>query len=161
MTSGHLVLLLSVAYVQLSALGHVATPELFLGWWCALCHGTCGDTGALYWWMACSMPQGTWQSQSSLPPGAGLEPLGWYFKSSAHGYPIYRVSTLAPGPPRERWWTRTWGQYLFPAQFWWYLYLMILRWQRGCTIGHMAIFDRSWRRWGAWRGYHDVSLGVP
>jgi hypothetical protein len=60
----------------LGASGHVTTPEPSLGEWHALCHGARGDTGALSWWVACSVPQGTWQSQSSLAPGAGLEPWG-------------------------------------------------------------------------------------
>jgi hypothetical protein len=50
----------------LSASGHVATPEPFPGRWRALCHGARGDTGALSWRMACSVPRVTWRSQSSL-----------------------------------------------------------------------------------------------
>jgi hypothetical protein len=44
------------------ALGHVATPEPFLGGSHALYHGAHGDIGALFWWVACSVPQGTWRS---------------------------------------------------------------------------------------------------
>jgi hypothetical protein len=38
------------------ASGHVVTPDPFPGGWCALCHGACGDTGALFWRVACSVP---------------------------------------------------------------------------------------------------------
>jgi hypothetical protein len=57
----------------LGASGHVATPEPFLGRWHAMCHGAHGDTGALSWQVACSVPQGTWRSYSSLAPGTGME----------------------------------------------------------------------------------------
>jgi hypothetical protein len=40
---------------------HVATLEPFPGGWRSLCHGVCGDTGALFWWVACFVPQGTWR----------------------------------------------------------------------------------------------------
>jgi hypothetical protein len=40
----------------LGALGHVATLEPFPGRWHALCHGVRGDTGALSWRVACSVP---------------------------------------------------------------------------------------------------------
>jgi hypothetical protein len=43
----------------------VAIPEPFPNGWRALCHGARGNIGALFWQMACSMPQGTWRSQSS------------------------------------------------------------------------------------------------
>jgi hypothetical protein len=58
------------------ASGHVVTPEPFLGRWRALCHGARGDTEALFWRVACSMPRSTWRSQSSLAPGTDLEPWG-------------------------------------------------------------------------------------
>jgi hypothetical protein len=58
------------------ASGHVVTLEPFPGGWHALCHGACGDTEALFWWVACSVPQGTWRSQSSLASRTDLEPWG-------------------------------------------------------------------------------------
>jgi hypothetical protein len=55
-----------------SASGHVATPEPFPGRWRALCHGTRGDTGALSWQVARSVPQGTWRHRSPLLAGGVL-----------------------------------------------------------------------------------------
>jgi hypothetical protein len=70
------------------------TPKPFpAGWW-ARCHrargdiralhtgrrvwsrGTRVDIGALPWRVACLVPRGTWRCQSSLVPGADLEPQG-------------------------------------------------------------------------------------
>jgi hypothetical protein len=69
----------------LGASGHVATPEPFPGGWCVLCYEARGNTGALFWQMACSMPRGTWRSQRSLAPETDLEPCDWSFKSCAEG----------------------------------------------------------------------------
>jgi hypothetical protein len=77
----------------LGASGHVATPKLFPGGWRALCHGAYDDTGALFWWVACSVPCDMWRSQSLLTPGTDLEPWGWSFKSCAQWFPIYRLPT--------------------------------------------------------------------
>jgi hypothetical protein len=41
------------------ASGHVETPKPFPSRCRALCHGTCGDTRALFWRVACSVPWGT------------------------------------------------------------------------------------------------------
>jgi hypothetical protein len=59
-----------------SALGYMATPEPFPSRWHALCRGARGDTGALFWRVACSVPWGTWWSQSLLAPGTDLESRG-------------------------------------------------------------------------------------
>jgi hypothetical protein len=45
----------------LGASGHVATPEPFPGGWRARRLTACGDTGALSWRVAHSMPWGTWR----------------------------------------------------------------------------------------------------
>jgi hypothetical protein len=66
--------------------------------WRVACFVPRDDTGALSWQVVCSVPQDTWRSQSSLAPGAGLEPWDTSFKSCAHGYPICRVPTVALGP---------------------------------------------------------------
>jgi hypothetical protein len=58
------------------ASGHVVTPKPFPGRWHALCHGVHDDTEALFWSVACSVPQGMWRSQSLLAPGMDLEPWG-------------------------------------------------------------------------------------
>jgi hypothetical protein len=58
------------------ALGYVVTLEPFPGGWHALCRGASGDTGALFWRVAWSVPRGTWRSQSLLAPGTDLEPRG-------------------------------------------------------------------------------------
>jgi hypothetical protein len=60
----------------LDASGHMATLEPSLGEWHTWCLGARGDTGALYWWVACSVPRDTWQSQSLLAQGTDLEPWG-------------------------------------------------------------------------------------
>jgi hypothetical protein len=78
---------------RLGGLGHVATPEPFPSRWHAWCLRARGDTRALFWWVACSVPRGTWQSQSSLAPGTDLWPWGWSFKSCAQGYLVCRVPT--------------------------------------------------------------------
>jgi hypothetical protein len=72
------------------ALGHGATPEPFPCGWQALCHGACGNTGALFWRMACFVPRGTWQSQSPLALGMNM--------FCAQGYPVCRVPTVALSP---------------------------------------------------------------
>jgi hypothetical protein len=59
-----------------SASGHMTIPEPFPSGWHALCHGARGDTGTLFWRVACFLPRGTWRSQSSLAPGTDLEPWG-------------------------------------------------------------------------------------
>jgi hypothetical protein len=39
------------------ALEHVTTPKPFPDGWHTLCHGARGDTGALFWQVACSVPR--------------------------------------------------------------------------------------------------------
>jgi hypothetical protein len=67
------------------ASGHMATPEPFPGGWRTLCHGARGDTGALFCRVVCSVPQGTWRSQSPLAPGTDLESWDWSFNSCHTG----------------------------------------------------------------------------
>jgi hypothetical protein len=95
---------------------HMATSEPSCTGRRVCCRGTHGNTRALPYRVTCPVPQGTWQCQSSLTPGAGLESRGqvatpepfpvrcgvWRcgtrLKSCAWGYSVCRVPTVAVGP---------------------------------------------------------------
>jgi hypothetical protein len=89
---------------------HLATPEPFPGGWLALCHGAHGDTGALFWQVACSVPRARGGARALWSHGADLLSLV-HRGTRSTGYREW-----PPAPPRERQQIRRWGQYLFPAR---------------------------------------------
>jgi hypothetical protein len=89
---------------RLGASDHVATLDLFFSRWRARCLGARGDNGVPSWWVARSMPRGTWWYRiplltggggaRTLTPGAGLMSCDWSFKSYAQWYSVCMVPTV-------------------------------------------------------------------
>jgi hypothetical protein len=106
--------------VRIEAEGHVTVAELT-----SARRGGPGPRDT-WWCRSPPLPSWWWSEATAHVTACGCTPcsLSW-LRACMWGYPVFRVSTEAPGPPQERLRTRRWGQ------------------NPGASLGYLKLF--SWQ----------------